>query len=135
MSSSRRLVTSGSPLEPEIGFSRAGHARELGHPLEEVMALAHLALAAAAAGDLGDATQRGQRAAAWFQGSGPGSVPAAVRLSRGRKWFQPVACMGAWLGGRPRWTRRRWVPAGVGVRVNSTWWRRGAVRCCRPRPR
>jgi hypothetical protein len=34
------------------------------------MALAHLALAAAAAGDLGDATQRGQRAAAWFQGPG-----------------------------------------------------------------
>jgi hypothetical protein len=53
-----------------IGFSRAGHAHELGHPLGEVMALAHLALAAAAAGDLGDATQRGQRAEAWFQGPG-----------------------------------------------------------------
>ena len=85
MSSSRRLVTSGSPLEPEIGFSRAGHARELGHPLGEVMALAHLALAAAAAGDLGDATQRGQRAAAWFQGSGPGALGGGGETEPGGK--------------------------------------------------
>jgi predicted ATPase/transcriptional regulator with XRE-family HTH domain len=46
-------------------------ARELGYPMGEVLALAHLALAAAAAGDLGDAV-RWARQADQF----PGDIPA-----------------------------------------------------------
>ncbi len=59
-----------------------------------------------------------QRREAGVHGSGPGSAPVAATASRSRKCFQPVAWMGAWLAGRSRWTRWRWVPLLVGVRVN-----------------
>src|SRR5712691_1053846 len=61
-----------------------------------------------------------QRREAGVHGSGSGSAPVAATASRSRKCFQPVAWRGAWLAGRLRWTRWRWVPLLVGVRVNST---------------
>jgi DNA-binding CsgD family transcriptional regulator len=48
-------------------------AREVGYPLGEVLALQHLALAAAAAGDLGDAVRLARQA-----GQVPGDIPASV---------------------------------------------------------
>jgi predicted ATPase/DNA-binding CsgD family transcriptional regulator/DNA-binding XRE family transcriptional regulator len=61
---------------PEAGEDARRHlaiARELGYPLGEVMALANLALAAAAAGDMGDAV-RWARQADQF----PGDIPAMM---------------------------------------------------------
>jgi DNA-binding CsgD family transcriptional regulator/tetratricopeptide (TPR) repeat protein len=48
-------------------------AREVGHPLGEVLALQHLALAAAAAGDVGDAVRLARQA-----GQVPGDIPASI---------------------------------------------------------
>jgi predicted ATPase/DNA-binding CsgD family transcriptional regulator/DNA-binding XRE family transcriptional regulator len=48
-------------------------AREVGHPLGEVLALQHLALAAAAAGDVGEGVRLARQA-----GQVPGDIPASI---------------------------------------------------------
>jgi predicted ATPase/DNA-binding CsgD family transcriptional regulator/transcriptional regulator with XRE-family HTH domain len=48
-------------------------AREVGHPLGEVLALQHLALAAAAVGNVGDAVRLARQA-----GQVPGDIPASI---------------------------------------------------------
>src|SRR5262249_48353159 len=67
----------------------------------------------------------GQRASAWFQGSGPGSVPAAATARRGGGGVPP----GGGGGGRGGGGGPGGAPAGgagagggawMGVRVNST---------------
>ena len=69
------LVTSwaGSPRRPRMAAAALAVARELGYPVAEVLALAHLASAAAVAGDLSEAVRLARQTDQF-----PGDIPASL---------------------------------------------------------